>query len=113
MKGGFMFKRLKFVSLLIAILLLLQASGFAEAAYSPSTSEELGYGVLAGFGTLVWFPLKLSYAVLGLTVGGLGYAISGGNADVAKYVIIPSCKGTYVISPKLFYGEESFVPMGE
>ena len=105
-------KKLNFTSLLLVILLLLKSFGFAEAASSSSTAGDFGYGFLSVLTTVGWAPIKLTYAVLGLTVGGLGYVLSGGNSDVAKNIIAPACKGTYVITPKILRGEEHFKPAG-
>ena len=104
-------KRPRFIVLFIATLLLAQGAGIAQAA--SSTAGDLGYGFLSVLTTLGWAPIKVTYAVLGLTVGGLGYVLSGGNEAVPKYVINPACKGTYVITPKILKGEEHFEPTGK
>ena len=58
--------------------------------------------------SLVYAPLKLVYAAGGLLVGGLAYAFSGGDAEVANVVLTPSLQGDYVISPRQLTGEEPF-----
>jgi len=105
-------KREKVIALFIVSLLLVQGIGIAQAASSESTSRELGYGILSVLTTCGWAPIKVIYATLGLTVGGLGYVLSGGNEAVPRYVINPACKGTYVITPNILKGKEPFKPAG-
>lgn len=77
----------------------------------PSTAEELAYGVLSIVASTVYSPLKLTYATLGLIVGGLSFAVSIGNADVAQ-IIDPSVRGTYVLTSRHIRGEDPIIFFG-
>jgi len=72
----------------------------------PSQSSEAGLGIASGLLTIVYFPFKVAYAVLGGAVGGLVYLVSGANTDTAKTVWEPSFYGTYVITPSHLRGDQ-------
>jgi hypothetical protein len=42
---------------------------------------------------------KVAYAIGGGIVGGLAWAMTGGNLEVAKSVWIPSMTGDYIVQP--------------
>ncbi len=71
----------------------------APAATETSPAREAGLGVGAALGTLLYAPAKLVYAAGGLVVGGLGWAFSGGDAEVARGILRPSVGGDWVITP--------------
>ena len=55
---------------------------------------------------LVYFPLKLAFAIGGGVVGGLAYGFSGGSEQTAKNIWIPSMYGTYIITPEHLKGDK-------
>lgn len=94
------------------LLLVLCAVTMAPAAWSqtsggsPSSvsteggdTSSAGMQVAAGASTLLYFPLKAAFAICGGVVGGLAYAFSGGNEQVAKNIWVTSVYGTYIITP--------------
>lgn len=71
---------------------------------SPSNEAALGMG--SALLTLVYFPCKLVYAILGGIVGTFTYGLTGGDLETAKAVWEPSFYGTYVITPDHLKGNE-------
>ena len=71
-----------------------------------SQSNEAALGIGSALLTIVYFPAKLVYATLGGIVGGLTYAVTGGDLETAQSVWEPSFYGTYVITPDHLKGNE-------
>jgi hypothetical protein len=67
-----------------------------------------GVGVGAGTvaGNIVYVPLKLAYGILGGIAGGAGYALTGGNKQVADTIWRSSLGGDYVLTPDMIKGEK-------
>jgi len=67
-------------------------------------------GVGVGAGTLAsnifYIPAKLVYGVLGGVAGGAGYALTGGNKQVADTIWRSSLGGDYVVTPDMVAGKE-------
>jgi len=82
---------------------LLVAPTAAWAGYL----SEAGLGTASMFSTLIYGPVKFTWAILGGTIGGLGYLFSVGNLDVANKIWIPSLGGNYVITPEMLKGEQA------
>jgi hypothetical protein len=78
----------------------------------PSLGQEVGYGVGAALANVIYIPAKVTYAGLGLLTGGLGFVLSGGQADVANNIIYPSIRGTYVVTPNHLKGKEPIYFVG-
>jgi hypothetical protein len=55
---------------------------------------------------LIYAPIKLTYALGGLVVGGLAWAFSGGDSEVASIVLTPSVRGDYVVSRSQLLGKQ-------
>lgn len=89
-------------AVLCGLLALAPASAFAE----ESMGKSAGIGVGSAFASLVYTPVKLCYAFGGLVVGGLAWAFSGGDNDVAMVVLTPSVLGDYVITPRHLTGAQ-------
>ncbi len=98
--------RLATASAILCVLLAL-APVTALAEESESMGKSAGIGVGSAFASLVYAPVKLCYAVGGLVVGGLAWAFSGGDNEVAMVVLTPSVLGDYVITPNILTGEDS------
>lgn len=79
---------------------------------SPTTAEDLGYGVGSVLSSLFYSPFKVTYAGLGLLTGGLGFVLSAGNVDVANHIINPAVRGDYVVTPSHLKGEEMLIFVG-
>lgn len=69
-------------------------------------TKDAGLGAGAAVASLVYAPAKLCYAVGGMLIGGLAWAFSGGDQNVAKVVLTPSVLGDYVITPDHLRGEQ-------
>lgn len=81
---------------------------FAPAAVwadDVEMAKDAGVGLGSAMASLLYVPAKTFYAFGGLLVGGLAYAFSGGDADVARVVLEPSVLGDYVITPDHLAGE--------
>jgi hypothetical protein len=86
-------------------LVLAPGLGLAESS-SGETAREGGVGAGSALVSLVYGPTKILYATGGLIVGGLAFAFSGGDAEVAQVVLTPSVRGDYVVTPKHLRGEK-------
>jgi hypothetical protein len=92
--------------------LLLGAGFCAWLVVAPTSAwagylSEAGLGTASMFSTLIYGPVKLTWAILGGTIGGLGYLFSVGNLDAANKIWIPSLGGNYVITPEMLTGEQA------
>jgi len=92
---------------LVAVIGFVLAPGIALAeSESGEMAKEGGVGAGSALASLVYGPAKLLYATGGLVVGGLAFAFSGGDAEVAQVVLTPSVRGDYVITPSQLRGEK-------
>jgi len=90
----------------------LQQNGSTTQAGEQSAREDLGYGMGSVVASLLYSPLKVTYAGLGLVTGGLGFLLSAGQAEVADQIIYPAVSGNYIITPRHLKGEERVVFIG-
>ncbi len=90
---------------LVVCLVATEVSLAAEQELSSPTNEA-GLGIGSALLTVVYFPVKLAYAILGGIVGTFTYGLTGGDLDTAKAVWEPSFYGTYVITPDHLKGNE-------
>lgn len=74
-------------------------------ASDSNIGEDLGLGVASALCSVLYAPVKIVYATGGLLVGGMGWALSGGDNDVAKAIIDPAVRGDYVVTPSVLKGE--------
>jgi hypothetical protein len=67
-----------------------------------------GVGVGAGTvaGNVLYMPAKLVYGILGGIAGGAGYALTGGNKQVADTIWRSSLGGDYILTPDMVKGEK-------
>lgn len=66
----------------------------------------VGIGVGAVASNLVYVPAKLVYGILGGIAGGAGYALTGGNKQVADSIWRSSLGGDYVLTPDMMTGKK-------
>jgi hypothetical protein len=108
--GRDVLKRVTGVCVLFAfsLVMCLGATGVSLAADQElsSPTNEAGLGIGSALLTVVYFPVKLAYAILGGIVGSFTYGLTGGDLDTAKAVWEPSFYGTYVITPEHLKGNE-------
>ena len=102
---------LVFLLLALCTVIMAPAAWSQTSANSPSSvsteggdTSSAGMQVAAGASTLLYFPLKAAFAISGGIVGGLAYAFSGGNEQVAKSIWTTSLYGTYIITPDHLQG---------
>jgi hypothetical protein len=69
--------------------------------------SEAGLGTASMFSSFIYGPIKLTYAILGGTIGGLSYLLSVGSLDVANRIWVPSLGGSYIITPEMLTGEQA------
>jgi hypothetical protein len=91
------------VALLTALLgITLQAS----PAWAESQAAEAGIGTAAALTSLIYGPIKVCYATLGLVFGGMAWGLSGGDSDVMNAIITPAVRGDYVVTPDMLRGRD-------
>ena len=93
-----------FLSSVAAIGLALSPT--AALASDSNIGEDLGLGVASALCSVLYAPVKIVYATGGLLVGGMGWALSGGDNDVAKAIIDPAVRGDYVVTPSVLKGQK-------
>jgi len=89
-------------ALLVAALVLALQPGPAAA---ESTASSAGLGAASALCSLVYAPVKLVYATMGMVFGGLAWGLSGGDSDVLKAVLLPAVRGDYVVTPSHLRGQ--------
>jgi hypothetical protein len=96
------------IAILGAPVLAQDSSNSSTAPVSPQDASASGVGIQAGsaLATIIYFPLKLAFAIGGGVVGGLAYGFSGGSEQTAKNIWIPSMYGTYIITPDHLKGDK-------
>jgi hypothetical protein len=72
---------------------------------SPSRPREAGLQAASWVLTLPYGAAKVAYAIGGGIVGGLSWAMTGGNLEVGKSVWIPSMTGDYIVQPQHLTGQ--------
>jgi len=87
-------------------------------AYPPATSaapaahpdSSIATDFMAGFASFLVTPVygafKLVFAGLGAVTGGLAWAFTGGDSQVANQIWTPALKGTYIITPDHLAGRK-------
>ncbi|MGH0035550.1 MAG: hypothetical protein ACQGVK_11050 [Myxococcota bacterium] len=93
------------VALAAALILAGPTAAWSESR-STAIAKDGGLGFGSALATVVYAPVKLVYATGGLIVGGLAWAFSGGDSEVAAVVFTPSLRGTYVLTPEHLKGKE-------
>ena len=92
---------------LVLTCAMVTAPGFALAENeAKDMAQEAGVGVGTAIASLVYAPIKLTYALGGLVVGGLAWAFSGGDSEVASVVLTPSLRGDYVVTRSQLMGRQ-------
>lgn len=89
-------------------------SGWCASAPQPrpvtpdkeTTAEGIGLQAASVFTSILYLPFKSMLAVAGGLAGGIAYAFSLGDMEVAEAVWGPSVYGTYLIVPEHFTGEK-------
>jgi len=104
----------------VAVMLIIALSGLAQVSVAwsqtsgPPPAEDTTPGTPSGAGlqaaswllTVPYGAAKVAFALLGGIVGGLTWALSGGNTEAAQSVWTTSIYGTYVITPDHLRGDK-------
>lgn len=99
--------------------LMASSTAFAQTGTaSPANSSQVpqpdpsgvnwkGVGIGAGTiaGNILYVPAKLLYGILGGIGGGAGYALTGGNQQIANTIWRSSLGGDYVLTPDMVSGK--------
>ena len=101
--------RLGIMTLCAAVVM---ASVPSAASANDSTATEGGIGAAAAFGSLLYVPVKVAYAVGGTIVGGLAWCFSAGDNDVAMPIWNRAVRGDYVLTPDHVRGERAIEFIG-
>ena len=96
------------VLLAFSLVVGVGAPGVSLAAEQElsSPTNEAALGIGSALLTLVYFPCKFAYAILGGVVGTVAYGLTGGDLEAAQGIWTPSFYGTYVITPDHLKGNE-------
>lgn len=98
----------------LSVALLLMATSTASWAASgarESTPSQIMTGVGSGIGTLVYFPLKGAFCILGGIASGFTVLFAG--QEHAGRVAGTACRGTWVITPNAVKGKEPIKFLGD
>lgn len=102
--------------ILVGVAALAGATSWAQdAPPSESATKTIysGSGVVAGVGAVlgsaVYAPFKaLIMCPVSAVASGVTYAATRGGTDTSSYLLRLGCTGTYLISPAMVQGHESF-----
>ena len=96
-------------ALALGVACAVVVSAAPAAAKKPENiAKEGGLGAGAAVATMVWAPLKLTHALVGLVAGGICFAVTGGDTEVWKRVQSKALTGDYVITPQHIAGKKRF-----
>jgi hypothetical protein len=87
---------------LFAVVAVLAGSPAARA--EESLLREGGVGAAAALMSLVYCPLKLVYAISGITLGSGSYLWTWGDRDAAMAIVNTAVGGDYVVTPEMLLG---------
>lgn len=109
---GTQFGRLLVTGLLAAVLVAAPSSMAMAENDAAEVGKESGLGAAAALSSLIYGPVKILYATGGVITGGLAYAFTAGDSEVASKIFTRSLRGNYVITPEILTGEETLVFIG-
>jgi len=92
--------------LLVPVLLAAPAAARAESEDS-SPITKFFVGLSAAVCTLVYTPLKITYAITSIPMSGLVYMWSVGNTEMTERVMRSGTQGNWVITPEHLRGDAS------
>lgn len=76
----------------------------ACAPASETTAEGIGLQAASVLSSVFYLPFKSAMALAGGLAGGIAYAFSMGNLEIAEGVWGPSVYGTYLLTPEHLSG---------
>lgn len=81
-------------------------AGSASADDVNRAKSDAGLGLATVVANIFYIPVKVAYAAVGGITGGLAYAVTAGNKDVAERVWVSSVGGDYVLTGDMVAGEQ-------
>ena len=100
------------ITFLLGLALLGQsAASWAASGSEESTVAQIGYGTGSVVGSVVYFPFKAAFCILGAIGGGFTLVVAG--PETANKVVSASCRGTWVITPAVVKGQEEVKFVGD
>jgi hypothetical protein len=94
---------------LAAVLALAPSPARAE---EESIAYEGAVGLGAALCTLVYSPLKLTYAAGGLVISGLAWLCTAGDTGVMETIYTAAVGGDYVVTPAHLEGSRPLEVVG-
>lgn len=88
--------------LALALSFVLAAPARAEEV---SEEEGVGYGIGAALASVLYGPAKVVYAGVGSLVGGMAWAVTGGDTEVSTPIFESALYGDYVVTPEHLKGD--------
>ena len=104
MMGIVGFKHGVIAALAAVVLLSLPASALADDV--GRAKNDAGLGLATVLANVFYVPVKVGYAAVGGVTGGLAWALTGGNGQVAERIWVPSVGGDYVLTSEMVSGEQ-------
>lgn len=101
----------RFGALVLGLALLLGPAS-ARADDDDSTAYSGLAGIGAALSTLVYVPLKVTYAVGGTVISGLAYVWTIGDTTVAGPIFFSAIRGDYVVLPEHLEGRRDLEFVG-
>lgn len=102
-----------FVLLLSFASLALVPAALGETTRQEGTPAGAGLQAASWLVTLPYGALKVGFALVGGVVGGMTYALTGGDLKAAQSVWTTTMYGTYIITPEHLKGEKPVHFIGE
>lgn len=92
--------------ILLAIFFFGAVFVFPQDVRAENIWKEAGIGVGSVLSSIIYSPVKVTYALLGGITGGAAYIFSGFNSRVANNVWNTSLGGDYIITPDILRGKK-------
>lgn len=105
-RGSLHSKRSLFMGVALGLLLAWTGNPAIAADQSGTSPEGVGLQAASWLVTIPYGAGKVAFALGGGIVGGLTWAVTGGNTAAAKKVWIPTMTGDYIVQPQHLTGEK-------
>jgi hypothetical protein len=105
-------KRNLFIGAALGLLIALTGNQAIAEETSETSPKGAGLQAASWLATVPYGAVKVAYALVGGIVGGLTWALTGGNTEIAKAVWIPSMTGNYIVQPENLTGDKPLHFMG-
>ena len=95
-----------FVVAALGLLIVLTGNPAIAAEKSGTSPEGVGLQAASWLATIPYGAVKVAFALTGGIVGGLTWAVTGGNTAAAKTVWTNTIYGDYIVQPQHLTGEK-------